>query len=73
MKTPVDARLVLEAHAGALRFECDDCAHFDDVAERCAHGYPVAPHRPGPLIAGKTVVFCKEFELGSRVGAGERE
>jgi hypothetical protein len=28
------------------------------------HGYPVAPHRPGPLDAGDFIVFCKEFELG---------
>ncbi len=70
MRTLVDHRLVVEARASALRFECDDCAHFDPDATppRCAHGYPVAPHRPGPLArleeARGSVVFCKEFELG---------
>ena len=71
MRTVVDARLVAEAHAGGHRFECDDCAHFDARGERCAHGYPVAPHRPGPLTAGKIIVFCKEFELGA--GGGNEE
>jgi hypothetical protein len=67
MRTAVDARLVEEASRAALRFECDDCAHFDDARTRCAHGYPVAPHRPGPLAGlafGRSIVFCKEFELG---------
>jgi hypothetical protein len=66
MKTLVDQRLVEEARAAELRFRCDDCAHFDNAAERCVHGYPVEPHRPPPLAAGDTVVFCKEFELGHR-------
>ena len=47
--------------------------HFDDghgegATPRCAHGYPVTEHRPGPLEgllqAGGSLVFCKEFELG---------
>lgn len=65
MKTLVDGRLVEEAQRARLRFRCDDCAHFDVQGARCAHGYPVAPHRPGPLTVGRTIVFCKEFELGS--------
>jgi len=64
VRTLVDARLVEEAQAAGLRFRCDDCAHFDDGGARCAHGYPVAPHRPGPLATAAVIVFCKEFELG---------
>jgi hypothetical protein len=64
VRTFVDLRLVDEARASGLRFRCDDCAHFDATSEACAHGYPVAPHRPGPLEAGGVIVFCKEFELG---------
>jgi hypothetical protein len=64
VRTLVDLRLVEEARAVALRFRCDDCAHFDAANEACVHGYPVAPHRPGPLDAGDFIVFCKEFELG---------
>jgi hypothetical protein len=64
VRSPVDLRLVEEARASALRFRCDDCAHFDDEGERCAHGYPIAPHRPAALAPGVVVVFCKEFELG---------
>jgi hypothetical protein len=65
MKTVVDPLLVAEAREASLRFECDDCAHFDARRARCAHGYPIAAHRPGPLVVGKTLVFCKEFELGA--------
>ncbi len=64
MKTHVDLRLVEEARDHALRFRCDDCVHFDDASVRCAHEYPVAEHRPGPLTPGMVVVFCKEFDLG---------
>jgi hypothetical protein len=64
VRTLVDPRFVEEARAAALRFRCDDCAHFDDRASRCVHGYPVEPHRPGELAPGRVVVFCKEFELG---------
>ena len=70
MKTTVDALLIEEARAGALRFRCDDCVHYDDARIACAHGFPVAPHRPGPLVAGSVIVFCKEFELFG--GGGDR-
>jgi hypothetical protein len=65
MKTVVDPCLIEEARRARLRFRCDDCIHFDDGAERCVHGYPVTPHRPGPLTTGAVIVFCKEFELGA--------
>lgn len=62
MKTAVDARLRLEAARFALRFACDDCAHFDRERARCAHGYPPAPRRDA--LDADTIELCKEFELG---------
>ena len=64
MRTLVDARFIDEAEASALRFRCDDCVHFDMRSGECSHGYPVAPHRPGELMPGSIVVFCKDFDLG---------
>ncbi len=68
MKTVVDLRMLDEAAKARFRFACDHCAHFQERAARCAHGYPTAPHRPGPLTAGAVIVFCKEFELGDEDG-----
>ena len=65
MRTLVDLRFVHEAEGAELRFTCDDCAHFDPSAAVCAHGYPVAPHRPSEVVIGTVVIFCKEFELGA--------
>ncbi len=65
MKTTVDLRLLEAARASALRFRCDDCAHFDTSRDACSHGYPAAPHRPDRLRPGLVIVFCKEFELGA--------
>jgi hypothetical protein len=62
MKTLTDPTLVDEAARFALRFACDDCAHFDAARERCAHGYPAAPRRDA--LQGAELSFCKEFELG---------
>jgi hypothetical protein len=58
----------------ALRFCCEDCAHFDGGDERagearCRHDWPTALHRRDRYRAqadggdGADVVFCKEFEL----------
>lgn len=63
MKTPVDERLSNESEAFALRFRCEDCAHFDVERGRCGNGYPVEPHRARPLAGLATLEFCKEFEL----------
>jgi hypothetical protein len=74
MNTRADALFIEEAAACRLRFECDDCAHFDDARAACAHGYPVAPHRPTALgenvVVGSTITFCKEFELGDGADGG---
>ena len=57
----------------ALRFCCEDCAHFDGDARgeaRCRHDWPTELHRRERYRApdadgdgGADVVFCKEFEL----------
>jgi hypothetical protein len=68
VKTPVDARLCVEAQGFHLRFACEDCAHFDAKREACADGYPTGPHRRAGLALGREIVFCKEFELGEDGG-----
>jgi hypothetical protein len=63
MKTVVDERLLDEARAYALRFACEDCGHFEPEGERCANGYPTAPHARVDLAARRHLEFCKEFEF----------
>ena len=62
MKTLVDARLREEATRYALRFACEDCAHFAADSERCSLEYPASPRRHA-LLAPQ-LELCKEFELG---------
>jgi hypothetical protein len=64
MKTSVDSRLRQEAERFALRFECEDCAHFEEGSGRCAEGFPNDVHRAGRLDGSDRIVFCKRFELG---------
>jgi hypothetical protein len=45
VKTTVDAQLLREARRFALRFACDDCAHFDPDHERCSLRFVAAPRR----------------------------
>jgi hypothetical protein len=66
MKTRVDARLREEAVRYALRFACEDCAHFDHASERCSLEYPASPRREA-LLAHE-LELCKEFELGDGGG-----
>jgi hypothetical protein len=54
-------QILREIEAFRLRYTCDDCAHFDARAERCAHGYPLG-ERKRVLREGHEIVFCKEFE-----------
>ncbi len=63
MRTRVDLLLREEAARYALRFACEDCAHFDETRAACAHGYPPAPRRAE--MGAEVLSFCKEFELGS--------
>jgi hypothetical protein len=66
MRTRVDARLREEAARYALRFACEDCAHFDSGAGRCSLEYPAAPRRDALLA--EELELCKEFELGDSPG-----
>ena len=61
MKLTMTEGLAREMIRFDLRFTCEDCAHFDEAHERCAHGYPTLPHRRG--ASTELVIFCKEFEL----------
>lgn len=63
MITPVDERLRREAERFALRFCCEDCAHFAPERRACGNGYPTEPHRAVELRARTALEFCKEFEL----------
>jgi hypothetical protein len=59
----VDALLRAEASAFALRFACDDCAHFAAKQQACAHGYTERPSLSDLGPESATLAFCKEFEL----------
>jgi hypothetical protein len=63
VKTTVDERLTREVSRYRLRFQCEDCAHFEPERGRCANGYPADPHRARPLAGRPSLEFCKEFEL----------
>jgi hypothetical protein len=56
-----DARLDEEAARFGLVRHCEDCALYDGAEDRCAHGYPTAPHRKG--ADARIVMFCKDFEV----------
>jgi hypothetical protein len=60
----VDEQLRREARAYRLVFTCEDCAHYDEEAACCVHGYPVEPHSRVDLSTVAEIRFCKEFELG---------
>ncbi|HSQ65795.1 MAG TPA: hypothetical protein VLM85_21385 [Polyangiaceae bacterium] len=64
LASPEGERLLVEASRFALRYTCDDCAHFDEQLAACGHGYPTTPHRAARLPQAGEIVFCKEFELG---------
>jgi hypothetical protein len=73
VKTLVDARLRDQARRFALRFACEDCAHFD--GSQCSLAYPASPRREAleegtATIDGTpegsrpaTIEFCKAFEI----------
>ena len=62
MKTRVDLVLREEARRFALRFACDDCAHW--TGEACGNAWPTRVEADA-ITAGDEVIFCKEFELGA--------
>lgn len=59
----VDERLRAEALRFALRFCCEDCAHFAPESRGCGNGYPTLPHLNVDLARVQSLEFCKEFEL----------
>jgi hypothetical protein len=61
VRTPVDDRLRDEAARFALRFACDDCAHFDERRARCSLAYPAQPRRDA--LDHAHLELCKSFEL----------
>ncbi len=63
MITRVDDRFRREIARYDLRCTCESCGAFDREGERCAYGYPTAPHRRLPVAEASTFVFCKAFEL----------
>jgi hypothetical protein len=67
VKTLVDDRLRDEARVFSFRFGCEDCAHFEPEGERCANGYPTAPHARIDLAVRRHLEFCKEFDFAGPV------
>jgi len=48
----------------ALRFACEDCAHFEARTGCCRHEWPNESHRQeAARLALRVLDFCKEFEL----------
>lgn len=64
MKTRVDERLVREARDFALRFGCEECAHYEGEHGSCSNGFPNKPHKGTRLDVLNEIEFCKLFELG---------
>ncbi|MCC6750015.1 MAG: hypothetical protein IT371_20285 [Deltaproteobacteria bacterium] len=65
MRLPLAPTFHEEAERYALRFCCEDCAHFDPDENACAHEWPDDEHRTAFYAdpACDRLVFCKEFEL----------
>ena len=63
MRTRIDAQLVRQVVEYRLRYCCESCGHFDDIASSCSLGYPEQPHRRRELAIDRELVFCKEFDL----------
>jgi hypothetical protein len=64
LKIEQDAKFREQRERYRLRFTCEHCALFDEIAQTCAHGYPTAPHRDAHYDdESAPVVFCKHFEL----------
>lgn len=63
MLTRVDEQLRREAEKFQLRFGCESCVHWEEVAESCANGYPNEAHKRISLPSVESLAFCKDFEL----------
>jgi hypothetical protein len=62
MRLPWTPEFDAEREQYALRFCCEDCAHFDAAHERCRHEWPNEQHRRARRLL-PVLDFCKEFEL----------
>ncbi|MBK6579161.1 MAG: hypothetical protein IPG17_23830 [Sandaracinaceae bacterium] len=64
MEVPQDETFREERERFALRWNCEDCALFDDK-ERCVHGFPTHRHRRSRYLdPSAPILICKEFDLG---------
>ena len=66
MEVTFDERFQRQRLRYGLRFACEHCAHFDELAGSCLHGFPVEPHREEPYASAvppPTILFCKDFDL----------
>lgn len=59
----VDETLLDEIERYGFQFNCEQCVHFDAERERCSGEYPAEPHRQRLLELGRSIAFCKHFEL----------
>ena len=64
MITELDQPLIDELALYRVRFCCDDCIHYEPDSAECSLGYPTLAHRAHLLTPGRTIIFCKTFELG---------
>lgn len=64
MKTIVDEALRREAREFALRFGCEECAHYEREGDGCSNGFPHEAHKARRLELLDAIEFCKLFELG---------
>jgi len=71
VRTRVDAVLRDEAQRFALRFACEDCAHWAAARRACGNGWPEGVAKDA--LEGEEVAFCKEFELGGAPAGGGAE
>ena len=64
MQLPWTSDFDEESDRYALRFVCEDCAHFEATTGGCRHEWPNQSHRREAGAVGLRVLdFCKEFEL----------
>jgi hypothetical protein len=65
VRLPWTVEFDTERRRFALRFSCEDCAHFEARSGGCRHEWPNLLHRSA--VDGDArpalVDFCKEFEL----------
>ena len=64
MITALDQPLIDALRQYRVRYCCEDCAHFETASLDCSLGYLTEVHRYRDLEPGRTITFCKTFELG---------